>query len=246
MQRALEIIARPGFIHWNVFLNQQRGVVRRHRRSIHQSSSLEHRRCCQRGCQQHVALFLRHQKCRSHCNIHQHDLKRNSVNSRPGRDPAERDVVHLSRTQQVPREAGDSGSRQLYRDPEKWCGQQRAAVVAARSNRQAQQQTEQTVIEPEIKTEEEQSQQGQRLVQAAVLVHRVVNPVARARIPQDSRSVCQQKRLAGLRSLKIDGAVDLQDSGWPRAQQGDDQRSECYPRENVQPGKRKDEHLQQR
>src|SRR5207302_1329602 len=194
--------------------------------------------------QQHVAFFLRHQKCRRYGNIYQHNLERNSVNSGPGGDAAERDVVYLRRTQQVPREAGDAGSRQLYRDPQKWCGQQRTAVVTARSNRQTQQQTEQTVIKPEIKTEEKQSQRGQRLVQAAVLVHRVVNPVARARIPQDSRSVCQQKRLARLRSLKIYGAVDLQDSGWPRAQQGDDQRSECYPRENVQPGKRKDEHLQ--
>ena len=104
---------------------------------------------------------------------------------------------------------------------------QRAAIVAARPTDQAQQQTEQAVIKPQIKTKEKQSQQSQRRAQAAVFVHGVINPVTRARIPEDSGNICQQKRLPRLRRLKIDGAIDLQHARRPRPQERHDQRSKA-------------------
>ncbi len=243
-QRALESFAGPGFIHRNIFLHQQRRMICRNRRRVHQPPGLQHRSRSQRGHQQRASLFSWHQKRRRDRDIHQHDLERNSVNSCPGRDAAERNVIHLRGTQQVPRKAGDVEARQLHRDPQKRRGHQRAAIIAARSHRPAQQQTEQAVIKPEIKTKEKKCQQGQRHAQAAMLVHGVVNPVTRPRIPEHSGNIRQQKSLPGSRSLKIDRAIDLQHSRGPRTQERHNQRSKSHPGKNIDTGERKNQNLQ--
>ena len=81
----------------------------------------------------------------------------------------------------------------------------------ARTSRETQQQTEQAVIKPQIKTKEKESQQRQRRAHPAKLMHRVINPVTRARIPENPGTVRQQKSLPRLRSLKIGGAIHLKD-----------------------------------
>ena len=63
---------------------------------------------------------------------------------------------------------------------------QRPPEVATRARQQAHQQTEKSVIEAEVTAEKKKRQQRFRRTQAAVLAHRVVDPVTGARVPQDS------------------------------------------------------------
>ena len=131
-------------------------MIRLRRRSLDQSPGLQDRGRSQCRGQHGAALFPRNQKCRGQRDIHQHNLKRNSVDAGPRRDAAERDVIDLRDAEQVPGKSGDARARQLDRDPQKRRQSPAAAGSRARTGQQAHQQAEESVIQTEIAAEEKQ------------------------------------------------------------------------------------------
>ena len=66
------------------------------------------------------------------------------------------------------------------------------------------------MVKRQIKAEENQHEQSNRPAQPSVPVHRVSDPVARARVPQDSGDVGQQKSLSWGGGQQLDRGVKLQ------------------------------------
>ncbi len=102
------------------------------------------------------------------------------------------------------------------------------------------------MIEAEIAAEKEKSEQGFRRTEAAVLAHGVVDPIARACVPQDSASIAEQESLSRRGWTESDGAGDLEFARGPGTQQSEDKRCKRKPGENINAGQRKDDDLQNR
>ncbi len=117
-----EMVERPilGTQDGNIRLHHRGPFVGRQWRRMHQPSGLQDDGRRQRRYQQEPAPLARHEKCRRHRGVYQHNLERDAVHSGDSRDARERDVVNLRGAQQVPRKAGDVGPRQLDRDPHEW------------------------------------------------------------------------------------------------------------------------------
>ena len=112
-----------------------------------------------------------------------------------------------------------------------------------RAGQHADEQTKKAVIETEIAAEKKKSEQSLRRTEAAVLAHRVVDPVTRARVPQDSAHVTQKESLPGRGRAQPQRAGNLEFPRRTRTQQGKDQRRQRNPRENINAGQRKDDDL---
>src|ERR1700692_140301 len=98
--------------------------------------------------------------------------------------------------------------------------------------------------ETEVAAEKKKSEQRFRRTEAAVLAHGVVNPVAGARIPQDSAGVAQQKSLDGGGGTQPRRAVNLELARRAGTLQGKNKRCEREPGQNINAGERKDDDLE--
>jgi hypothetical protein len=75
-------------------------------------------------------------------------------------------------------------------------------------------------------------------------MHDAVNPIAGAGVPQNSRSVSEQKPLQRLGWKELYSGSQLERVWLPSSQESDQQRCDRYPAEHVEIGKREDENLQ--
>jgi len=93
------------------------------------------------------------------------------------------------------------------------------------------------VIQTQIAAEKKKRKACFRRTETAVLPHRVVDPITRSRVPQDSACVAQQKPLPGRGGTQPNGTGYLELARRAGAEQGNDQRGEGKPGQNINRGK---------
>jgi hypothetical protein len=84
------------------------------------------------------------------------------------------------------------------------------------------------VVEPEIKTEEDENSGGDGFGEAAVEVHRLVDPVTVAQVPDEAAGVTQSGSLTDGKWIPCLGVTEKR----PK------KRDKCYPAEGSSPERR--------
>src|SRR5580692_4970704 len=113
------------------------------------------------------------------------DDKRETIGSCERCNACQQRIVDLGDAEQVPRQPGDTGASKLDSHPRER-NQQKSDLTPEALAKGRNQRSKQRVIETKIKTEENQDAGGDRLGEAAVEIHRLVDPVAVAEIPQEA------------------------------------------------------------
>src|SRR5438105_12761624 len=102
------------------------------------------------------------------------------------------------------------------------------------------------MVQTEIKTEQNQNSDCCQSAYTAVFPHGVVDPVAGRGVPEDPTDVPQQKCLPRPGGQQFHAGAQLQGFRQARTQQGNQQRRDRNPAQEVDVGQGKDEELQQR
>ena len=101
------------------------------------------------------------------------------------------------------------------------------------------------MIDPKVKTEQNDDAEGCGRTQATILVHSVIHPVTGAGIPDNAAYVGQEKTLSGTGGEE-GGAKSCREAHLVRgasAKKRNQERSKCRPGERIQVGPREDEDL---
>ncbi len=115
-------------------LNEQRVVVGNCCGKRQPSPALQDHRCAEAATKQIIPLFPLHQKGSCQGGVHEHDFKRQSVNTGNGDATRERNIVDLSDPQKIPWKSGDPRSGQFDSHPQDRRRNQSAQAAGAASH----------------------------------------------------------------------------------------------------------------
>ena len=99
-----------------------------------------------------------------------------AVDAGDGGEAGQQRIVDLGVAEQIPGQAGDAGAGEFHGDPGER-NQQKSGLAAEASAEGGDQGSKERMVETEIETEEDEDAGGDGFGEAAVEVHRLVDPV---------------------------------------------------------------------